>query len=94
MVRAQGPAQPRLHDGAQMSYREARAAWLTVMPVPPCIPFHCTLRAATLEDFDFAEALTCTNMGVYYRRHGLTWHVDLFLTSWWLLENYIVERDR
>jgi GNAT superfamily N-acetyltransferase len=56
--------------------------------------FRCTLRVATLEDFEFAEALTRANMNVYYRRHGLTWRGDLFLASWRLSENYIVERDR
>jgi GNAT superfamily N-acetyltransferase len=56
--------------------------------------FRCILRAATLDDFDFAEALTRTNMHVYYQRHGLVWRGDLFLASWRLSENFIVERDQ
>lgn len=63
------------------------------MLISPSVSFHCTLRAATLENFDFAEALTRTNMGVYYRRYGLTWCAGLFLAGWQLSENCIVERN-
>lgn len=54
-------------------------------------PFH--LRRASLSDFAFAEALTRTNMGRYYERHGLAWRADLFLASWQESENFILEAD-
>jgi GNAT superfamily N-acetyltransferase len=58
---------------------------------PQRMPIHCALRAATLDDFDFAEALTRNNMGGYYKRHGLSWQGYLFLARWKESENFIVE---
>ncbi|ACC70558.1 GNAT family N-acetyltransferase [Paraburkholderia phymatum] len=54
-------------------------------------PFH--LRKASMDDFQFAEALTRNNMGGYYRRHHLVWRSDLFLASWRESENFILEVD-
>jgi GNAT superfamily N-acetyltransferase len=54
-------------------------------------PFH--LRKASMDDFSFAEALTRSNMGGYYRRHHLVWRSDLFLASWRESENFILEAD-
>ena len=54
-------------------------------------PFH--LRPASMDDFEFAEALTRNNMGGYYRRHHLVWRGDLFLGSWRESENFILEVD-
>jgi ribosomal protein S18 acetylase RimI-like enzyme len=49
------------------------------------------LRRAAAEDFDFAEALTHSNMGAYYVRHGLAWRRDLFHESWLESDNFILE---
>ena len=54
-------------------------------------PARFTLRAALPADFEFAEALTRTNMHDYYRRHGLMWRRDMFLASWNESENYVIE---
>ncbi|MDE1184003.1 GNAT family N-acetyltransferase [Paraburkholderia sp.] len=54
-------------------------------------PFH--LRQASIDDFEFAEALTRNNMGHYYDRHRLIWRADLFLGSWRESENFILEVD-
>lgn len=53
--------------------------------------FH--LRKASMDDFEFAEALTHGNMGGYYQRHHLVWRGDLFLGSWRESENFILEMD-
>jgi GNAT superfamily N-acetyltransferase len=60
---------------------------------PTDVPFLFHLREATLDDFDFAEALTRKNMGGYYKRHHLAWRADLFLGSWRESENFILEAD-
>lgn len=46
-----------------------------------------------MDDFEFAELLTRTNMGGYYRRHQLIWRSDLFLASYRESENFILELD-
>jgi GNAT superfamily N-acetyltransferase len=60
-------------------------------PTEATSPFH--LRNASMDDFEFAEALTRNNMGGYYRRHHLVWRADLFLGSWRESENFILEVD-
>jgi len=58
---------------------------------PVIDPNQFTLRAARADEYEFGLSLTRSNMLGYYRRHGLTWRNDLFLASWNLSENYIVE---
>jgi GNAT superfamily N-acetyltransferase len=60
---------------------------------PTGVPFPFHLREATLDDFEFAEALTHDNMGGYYRRHHLIWRADLFWASWRESENFILEEN-
>ncbi len=60
---------------------------------PTDAPSPFQLRQASMDDFPFAEALTCHNMGGYYRRHHLVWRGDLFLASWRESENFILEVD-
>jgi len=63
------------------------------MFAPNDIPSRFHLRHATMDDFEFAEALTRNNMGGYYRRHHLIWRGDLFLSSYRESENFILELD-
>ncbi len=51
------------------------------------------LREASMDDFEFAEALTHRNMNGYYVRHHLVWRADLFLASYRESENFILELD-
>ena len=60
---------------------------------PTAAQFHFQLRKASIDDFEFAEALTRNNMSGYYRRHHLVWRGDLFLVSWRESENFILESD-
>jgi GNAT superfamily N-acetyltransferase len=60
---------------------------------PTDVPYPFQLREASLDDFEFAEALTHSNMGGYYKRHHLVWRGDLFLASWRESENFILEAD-
>lgn len=63
------------------------------MFAPNDVPSRFHLRGATMDDFEFAEALTRTNMDGYYRRHHLVWRGDLFLASWRESENFILEAE-
>jgi GNAT superfamily N-acetyltransferase len=61
------------------------------MPAAQRHSAYLSMRPARADEFAFAEALTRSNMIGYYRRHGLVWRTDLFLASWKLSENYIVQ---
>ena len=70
----------------------SRPPWTARSMFAP-IPFDedFSLRRAIPADYDFAHALTRSNMIGYYRRHGLVWRSDLFLASWNGSENYMIE---